>query len=417
MATVLAALAIPALLIWIYLILFRGRFWLANQKLRDDAEEPGAWPAVVALVPARNEADVIKQTLDTLLMQDYPGPFHVILIDDESTDGTAHQAKLAAREAGGEKSFTVVRAGEPPAGWSGKVWALAQGWAHARQTFPDARYVWLSDADISHWLGNLRQLVSKAEDDKLDLVSLMAMLSCESPWERFLIPPFVFFFQKLYPFPWVNNSARATAAAGGGCVLLRADALEAAGGFAAIKGALIDDCALAGLIKARAVERDRGIWLGLGEEAESIRPYEGLKPIWDMVTRSAYTQLNHSPLLLLGTLLGMVFTYLVPPAAVLGGLFAGFFLDESVAAYAALALLAGCAASGLMALAAWPTYRLYGEPPWMIATLPLAGLLYAVMTLDSACRHWMGRGGRWKGRIGATKARATTGLEESLADH
>jgi hopene-associated glycosyltransferase HpnB len=313
MVLALAGLAAVSLFIWIYLVLGRGLFWAADQELEPDLPDPAEWPSVVVLVPARNEAKVIGETLDTLLEQDYPGPFQVILIDDHSEDGTASAARTIAKRSKHAERLHVVESDPLPPGWSGKIWALGQGWAHAQVRAPEARYLWLTDADISHWLQNLRDLVAKAEADKLDMVSVMPLLSCESLWERLLIPPFVFFFQKLYPFRWVNNPKRRTAAASGGSMLVNLEALNAAGDFRSIKGELIDDCALAAGIKAVARKRGRGIWLGLGPEAESVRPYDGLKDIWRMVARSAYTQLGCSPLRLLGTVIGMILTYLVPP--------------------------------------------------------------------------------------------------------
>ena len=405
-----AALSFLSLLVWLYLIALRGRFWLADQQLEEDLEEPESWPAVVALVPARNEAEVIEHSLEGLLRQDYPGPFHVILIDDHSRDGTARLASALAEKLGRQERFTLARAGELPAGWQ-----------EAQRIMPEARYIWLSDADIAHWLGNLRHLVTKAETEQRDMVSLMAMLPCESFWERLLIPPFVFFFQKLYPFRWVANPRRRIAAAAGGCILVNAEALGQAGGFGAIRGALIDDCALARKVKAVAGERGRRIWLGLGTECESLRPYEDLQPIWDMVARSAYTQLNHSPGKLALTLLGMIVTYVVPPLALVGGLIGGLFLDISDIGAGLVIYLSGMGAWGLMALAAWPTNKLYDQPFWMGFALPAAAVLYMAMTLDSVRRHRAGEGGRWKGRIQAVHATAASrgepgGLEEPGSD-
>jgi hopene-associated glycosyltransferase HpnB len=404
----LSILAISSAGIWIYLILGRGFFWASDQELEVDAPEPAEWPGVVAIVPARNEARVIGETLDTLLEQDYPGNFRVILIDDHSEDGTARAAKALARQSKHAGRLHVAASEPLPAGWSGKVWAQAQGWAQAEVLAPDARYLWLTDADIAHWLQNLRGLVAMAEAEKLDMVSLMPMLSCDSWWERLLIPPFVFFFQKLYPFRWINDPKRRTAAASGGCVLVNLEALNAAGDFRAIKDALIDDCALAARLKAAARKRGRGVWLGLGSEAESIRPYEGLADIWRMVARSAYTQLDHSPRLLLGTVIGMLLTYAMPPLAFLGGTYAGMFLPIEDFGVAFAGVVAGMTAWGLMALAAWPTYRHYAQPAWLTLLLPLAALFYTLMTLDSARRHRAGRGGEWKGRVQTAMA----GLED-----
>ena len=394
MTSVLAALAALSLLVWLYLALFHGRFWRADRRLTAaGALPPGqSWPGVVALVPARNEADVIGRAVGSLLAQDYPGRLDVVLVDDHSDDGTAR----AAVQAGEGGPLHVVAARPLPAGWAGKVWALNEGLGHAGALAPDAEFVWLSDADIEHAPDTLRRLVVKAMTERRDLVSLMVLLSCRSFWERLLIPPFVYFFQMLYPFRWVGDPARRTAAAAGGCVLVRRAALLRAGGFAAIKGALIDDCALARRIKDLTLSKDPaaaggGIWLGLTESSRSLRPYDGLADIWRMVARSAYTQLNHSPGLLAGTLAGMILVYIVPPLAALSAPLHG---DGPAA-------LIGVAAWVLMALTAWPTYRLYRQPVWAPALLPLAGAVYGAMTLDSARRHRRGRGGTWKGRVQA----------------
>ncbi len=392
-----------SLLAWLYLILLRGRFWTADQEIDPDTEDLAHWPSVVALVPARDEADTIGQTLDSLLMQDYPGEFHVVLIDDHSTDGTAERALAIAKGCEQTERLAVIQAGELPEGWSGKLWALNEGWTEARRRWPDTRYFWLSDADIAHWLQNLRLLVAKAHREHLDLVSVMATLSCHGFWERVLIPPFVYFFQKLYPFRWVNNPDKATAAAAGGCVLVNAKALEEAGGFDAIKGEIIDDCALAARIKEVARSHQRGIWLGLGEEVTSVRPYDDLDSIWHMVTRTAYTQLNHSPLYLAATVLGMILIYLVPPFAALFGALGGLFSDVENIGAATMIMLTGAATWGLMVMAAAPTLQLYRQPLWVGFLMPLAAMLYTAMTVDSARRYMAGQGGLWKGRVQAAK--------------
>ena len=388
----MSALAGLSLAIWVYLALFRGGFWRTAETLSDTLAEPESWPKVTAIVPARDEADVIGRSLASILGQDYPGPLEVVLVDDHSTDGTAE----AAAKLGQTARLTVVAARDLPAGWSGKLWALCEGLAQAERAALAPDYVWLSDADIEHGPETLRRLVAKAQAERRDLVSLMAVLHCRAAWERLLIPPFVYFFRMLYPFPWVNDPKRHTAAAAGGCVLLRRAALSAAGGFAAIRGALIDDCALARRIKDLSLSGDPaaaggGLWLGLAQGSHSIRPYAGLGGIWRMVARTAYTQLGHSPRLLAGTLLGLALAYLVPPLGVLLYPWHGS---------GAAALLAA-AAWALMAATAWPSFRAYAQAPWRSATLPLAAALYAAMTLDSARRHRQGRGGAWKGRVQA----------------
>ncbi|MCK6452338.1 MAG: glycosyltransferase [Alphaproteobacteria bacterium] len=381
----LAGLAGLSLAIWSYLIAFHGRFWRCDQRLSAGTPAPASWPDVIAVVPARNEADVIERSIGSLLDQDYPGRFQVVLVDDSSEDGTGDRARrLKDAHANGAR-LTVVHGAPLPPGWVGKMWAVDSGIRQADTLDPGAPYLWLTDADIAHAPGVLRGLVAKAEADGVDLVSLMALLHCARPWERLLVPAFVFFFQKLYPFPRVNDPGDRLAGAAGGCMLVRRDALTAAGGIEAIRSAVIDDCALARALKARGP-----IWLGLTEDVRSIRPYEGLKDIWRMVARSAYDQLHYSPLYLAGTVIGMAVIYLAPPAIALATPWHG-----SVAAglMAALAWL-------LMAWSYRPTLALYRRPS-PAGLLPLAGLLYNLMTLDSALAYYRGRGAFWKGRAQA----------------
>ncbi len=387
--TGLAALSLAA---WLYLVFLHGRFWRAEPRLALPAQAqdyPGGWPAVAAVVPARNEAPLIGRALGAVLAQDYPGALTLVVVDDHSEDGTAEAARKAAAAAGQGDRVSVVRAAPLPAGWAGKPWALAQGVERAEAIAPEARYLWFTDADIEHDPPVLRALVARAEAGRLDLVSLMALLNCESRWERLLMPAFVFFFRKLYPFAWVNDPKRGTAAAAGGCMLVRRGALEAAGGLGAIRGALIDDCALAGAIKP-----DGPIWLGLATATRSIRRYSGLGGIWNMVARTAFAQLRHSPALLVATVIAMLVVYLGPPIAAIAGGLAG----------AAPAAVMGLASWLLMAGAYGPTLRLYRRPAWSAALLPVAALLYTLMTVDSARSHWRGRGGRWKGRTHAPAA-------------
>ncbi|MFQ5534266.1 MAG: glycosyltransferase [Sphingomonadales bacterium] len=369
--------------IWLYLLGFHHRFWRADQRLDHDLPEPERWPGVVAVVPARNEAEVIGRTLGALAAQVYPGAFSIVLVNDSSTDGTGEIARNIVNA--GLLAPVQVLDGRPLAeGWTGKLWALDQGVAQARTMAPDASYLWFTDADIEHDQDTLRRLVAKAEAGRRDLVSLMVRLSCESFWERLIIPAFVFFFQMLYPFPAVNRDGVKIAGAAGGCVLLRRAMLDRIGGIEAIKGALIDDCALAGAVKRSG----GGLWLGLGEESRGIRPYQGLGELWDMIARGAYTQLRFSPMLLVGTVAGMAITYLAP--ALIG---AGFLVHQNPAAgmlgAGAWLLMIGCYAPTLS------YYRL----PWVNGLLlPIVAGLYTLMTIDSAWRHWRGRGGQWKQR-------------------
>jgi hopene-associated glycosyltransferase HpnB len=373
-----------SLAIWLYLLLFRGQFWRTDQRLAplDPTAGPSSWPAVTVIIPARNEADVLPLSLTSLLGQTYPGPFTIVLVDDHSQDGTAQVAQAIAEQMGALQRLTILSAPPLPAGWTGKLWALSQGIAAAGN--PD--YVLLTDADIQHPPDNLQRLVAKATADQCDLVSLMVRLRCQSPWEKRLIPAFVFFFAKLYPFRWVNNPDRALGAAAGGCSLIRFKALANIGGIAAIKDALIDDCALAQKIKSQ--QPHTRIWLGLSDDTLSLRPYDGLEPIWTMVARTAYTQLNYSPLLLVGTVVGMGLIYLAAPIGIALGL---TIHDPLLIAISALTY-------GLMAVAYGPMTRFYGLPIGYALGLPPIGLLYTLMTLDSARRHWQGQGGQWKGR-------------------
>ena len=368
----MTVLAVLSLLVWIGLLVARGGFWRADQRLAGLPPERDDWPGVVAVVPARDEAETIGQAAGSLAAQDYPGAFDIRVVDDGSSDGTAEAA-------GAVPGVHVVAGKVRPEGWMGKMWAVAQGIDAALAQRPDAAYVLLTDADIRHDPANLRRLVAKAEAGNLDLVSLMVRLNCTGFWERLMVPAFVFFFQKLFPFPWVNDPERPTAAAAGGCMLVRVSALRRIGGIAAIRGALIDDCAL-----ARAIKPGAAIWLGLTDTVVSLRPYRSLGNFWRMIVRSAFEQLDNSPPALFGTVFGMALIYGVPPVATLFG--------------HGIGQLCGGAAWVLMAASYRPTGRLYGRPPWETLLLPGVALLYTLATLDSARRTWLGRRGEWKGR-------------------
>jgi hopene-associated glycosyltransferase HpnB len=378
---ILALFGVAPALIWTYLLLGRGLFWLARERDdRGEPAEPAQWPTVVAVTPARNEADVIARSVGSLLTQDYPGDFHLILIDDQSDDGTADVARAAAAELDQERRLEVLSGQPLPKGWVGKMWAVSQGVSRASLASPT--YLLLTDADIGHAPDNLRRLVARAEAGDLALVSLMARLSTETWAERLLIPAFVFFFDMLFPFGRVNDPRSKVAAGAGGCMLVRREALEAAGGVAAIQHAIIDDCALATRLKAQGP-----IWLGLTHRAESLRPYGSIGDIGKMVSRSAYAQLNYSPWLLAGTVLGMAATYLAPCAAALLG-------HGAVQALGVLAWL-------MMGLSFAPMVRYYRLSPLWGFALPLIGALYTLFTLQSAVQVWQGKGGMWKGRAQA----------------
>ena len=382
---VLWILALLPLLTWVYLLAFHGGFWRGDQYfIPSRIPSPPQWPAVAAIVPARNEEETIAAVLRSLMAQDYPGPMQIVLLDDRSTDATAAQAQSAiATQPAGDR--VIVLTGEPlPAGWAGKLWAQQQGIARAVQRQPETEFFFFSDADIVHAPDTLRALVAKAETNHRDFVSLMARLNCRSLWEKLLIPAFIFFFQKLYPFARANDDASLMAAAAGGCVLIRRSMLERIGGLAELRGALIDDCTLAKLVKRAGGK----LWLGLTDTSRSLRVYEDLQPIWMMVARSAFTQLRYSAWLLAGTVLGMTLTYLLPPLLVLA------FPLHGQAWIAALAL----ATLLLMAFAYRPTIAYFALPPGWALTLPAAAFLYMAMTIDSARRYWFGCGSHWKGR-------------------
>ncbi len=385
----LAPLALAALAAWLVLLFQRGGFWRADQRLPAKPALIQQWPDVVAVIPARNEAGFIGRAVTSLLTQDYPASLRIVVVDDRSEDGTADVARAAAAALGAQGRLAIVSGSSLPPDWAGKMWALEQGISQAK-LLSEAPYFLLTDADIEHEPRNLRQLVALAVSERLDLVSLMVRLHCRTAWERLLIPAFVFFFQMLYPFPLVNQPQSRVAAAAGGCMLVRRRAIERAGGIEAIRGAIIDDCALALRIKSTGQDGGPGgaIWLGLAEGTCSIRPYGGLGAIWAMVARSAYTQLSHSPVALVRTLTVLALTFLGPPT-ILGVALAG---GEPVAA--AVAALAW----GIMAYCYRPTLELYGEAAIFALFLPASAVLYIAMTIDSARLHWRGRGGAWKGR-------------------
>jgi hopene-associated glycosyltransferase HpnB len=398
----LSVACVAAAVVWAYLALGHGGYWLTRQRLPRTAHtpDPASWPPVTAVIPARNEAAMLPATAPTLLGQDYPGALTVILVDDCSTDGTAAvAAELGRGLPGPDRALRVLAGGPLPDGWAGKVWAMSQGLAAARADGARPAYLLFTDADIAWERGALRALVRAAEADDRDLVSQMALLRTATGWERVIVPAFVYFFAQLYPFARVNSPRSRTAAAAGGCMLVRREALDRSGGLTAISGARIDDVALGQMIK-----RQRGrSWLGLSTTVLSVRPYPRLADLWQMVARSAYIQLNYSPWLLAGTVLGLLFVYVLPPAGAIAGLAA--LLAAGATVPAALAAAAGLAGWALMSLTFLPMLRLYRLSPLRAPGLPLIAVLYAAMTLDSARRHYLGRGAEWKGRTDRARLR------------
>jgi hopene-associated glycosyltransferase HpnB len=400
-------IAFISLAVWAYLAIGHGGFWRCGERddgERDDTDArilgapssavspnpPPALPRVAVVIPARDEADGIGACLASLFRQDYGGAWSVTLVDDHSSDGTATAARRVAADCGAQAMLTIVSSAALPAGWTGKLWALRQGVeaveaAAAVERSAPSEYILLTDADIVYAPAMLSWLVAHARRNHAVLTSLMVKLRCDSFAERALIPAFIFFFQMLYPFAWVNRTDRATAAAAGGCMLIRADALRRAGGLDAIRDALIDDCALARLLKARGP-----IWLGLTARVASIRGYPQIDDIRRMVSRSAYAQLGYSPWHLLGTVAAMTLVYLAPPFPALFGSGATRF--------------AGIAAWAVMAVLYWPVLRFYGRSPLWAPALPAVAFAYLLFTVESAINHMRGKGGLWKGRFQAASA-------------
>ena len=376
-------LAAVSLLIWVVLTFFCGGFWQLHAFDVDAgaAAAPQQWPTVVAVVPARNEAETIARCVESLVRQEYLGELQVVVMDDHSEDDTGTLAEVAAESAGAKDRVTIVPVAPLPTGWTGKLWALQQGLEKAASFAPD--YFWFTDADIVHAPDTLRRLMTQAERQPAELASLMVLLQAKTVPERLLIPPFLYFFLMLYPPKWIAQDHAKTAGAAGGCILLRRQALERIGGVATIRAEVIDDCAL-----ARAVKRSGGkIWMGLTRKSVSLRSYATFREIRDLIARTAFTQLRYSALLLMGAIVGLLFTYLVP-------LVLTFHAQPMVWR---LALTAWA----LMTLTYLPTVRFYGLSPLWAPLLPLAALFYSYATGLSAIRYWSGSGGQWKGRVQA----------------
>ena len=381
-----AAAAVP-LAIWLYLLIARGGFWRVQRALQPQVA-PATVPSVasgrragrriIAVVPARNEAEGIGKAVSSLLAQTLTPPLHIIVVDDGSTDGTAEEARRAAEAAGARERLTLLSGIPPALGWTGKLWAMSQGVDAAAGHDPD--FLLLTDADIEYVPGEIAGLVRKAEAEHLDLVSLMVRLSTATFAERCLIPAFVFFFLKLYPPAWIASARSAAAGAAGGCMLLRPAALARAGGLAAIRGCIIDDCALARIVKSSGGR----LWLGLARQTRSLRVYGSFAEIGAMISRTAFNQLGHSYLVLAATLCGLIVTYLAPPLLLL--------------TREPLAMGLGAAAWLLMSVCYLPMVRFYRVSAAYTPALPAVALFYAAATVHSAVQYAAGRGGRWKGR-------------------
>jgi hopene-associated glycosyltransferase HpnB len=372
-------LAVICVVVWLYLIAGRGNFWLC--RVRDTGQPPQLqqWPAVVAVVPARNESEYIAASAGSLLRQEYAGAFSIIVVDDDSSDETPAMAMHAAASVP-DRQMTVVNGKGPPPGWTGKLWALKQGIDAAEKLRPD--YLLLTDADIEHAPDTLAWLVKQSSAGRYVLTSLMAKLRCESFAERTHVPAFIYFFQMLFPFSWVCRPGSSTAAAAGGCMLVRTDALASVGGIASIRNALIDDCSLAEKLKTIGP-----IWLGLTDRVRSIRPYDTLSDVKRMISRSAYAQLRYSPLLLAATVASMAITFIIPPLLAIFGTGLPRFL--------------GLLTWLTMTVSFVPTLQFYRLSRLWSLALPVVALLYLYYTLGSAYLFARGQGGQWKGRIHA----------------
>jgi len=381
------AVGLVSVAIWLYLLAFRGGFWRIRLGGAEAAKGRISARSVAAVVPARNEADVVGRAVSSLLAQEFDGRLHVYLVDDDSTDATVESAQRAVEVTGAKPRLTIVRARPLPTGWTGKVWAQAEG-LRAAESFA-ADYFLLTDADIEHSPRVLTELVGRAETGGYDLVSLMARFSCTTWAERALIPAFVFFFFMLYPPAWVALRQRRTAAAAGGCMLVRREALERIGGMTAIRTELIDDCAL-----AHAIKRGGAIWLGPAQATHSLRRYSGWRDLGGMISRTAFFQLRHSMVLLVATLLGMTLTFLAPPLLVATGGWPALW---------------GAGAWVLMSVAYWLTLRYYGRSPLWAPLLPAVAVFYMAATVHSAVQYWRGRGALWKGRTQDSRVRSADG--------
>lgn len=385
-----------AALVWLGVLVEPARAWRLQPVAEDEAPppEPGVWPRVRVIIPAHNEETVLADALGTVLGQDYPGDWGVVLVDERSDDGTGALARRTAREHRAGRRLEVVAGSTLPGEWAGKVWGLEQGFRVARPAGPV--YYLLTDADIAHDPGSLRRLVAESEAAGHVLNSRMARLHCATWAEKLMLPAFVFFFNLLYPMRRVNDPSDRMAAAAGGCVLLRASALDALGGFGSIRGEVIDDVNLARAVSTVSPRLRLAI---SRSEVRSLRRYASLGPIWRMVRRTAFDELGYSWTRLAATVIGMVVLFPLPIASLglasgIGGATAAGAVDVSAwkpAAVGALALGAMLA----MHRAYRPATALFDLRPVWTWTLGLAGLLYGLVTLDSARRHALGRSRSW----------------------
>jgi hopene-associated glycosyltransferase HpnB len=386
MSVLATSIATLTAVTWSYLTLDRGAFWRTKSAQPDARDNAAISGGVVAVVPARNEAELVGPVVTSLLNQGVA--ISVVLVDDESTDGTAEVARRASEKAGKADALIVIQSKPLPAGWTGKLWSMHQGIERARASNPT--WLMLTDADVLHGAETVANLGLVASHGPYDLVSFMVKLHCESLPEKLLIPAFVYFFFMLYPPAWIRNTRRSTAGAAGGCMLVRAETLERAGGLESIRGAVIDDCSLARLLR----QHGGRLWMGLTDQSQSLRRYETFADVEHMVSRTAFNQLKHSSWLLLCTIAGMLITYLAPPLLLLTRSRPSIFM--------------GAAAWAAMTITYSTIVRYYRLNPAWALTLPLAALFYLGATMHSAVKYWKGSGGDWKGRVQDVQDRHST---------
>lgn len=371
------AIGLASLGAWLKLSFAHGKFWQYGPVLRATRLTGDTLPEVAVVIPARDEAESIQESVRSLLEQDYAGRLTVFVVDDNSRDGTGALARAVPDP---EKRLVVLDGQPRPDGWSGKLWAVHQGEQAALAQVGADAFILLTDADIVHDPAHLSTLVAKAQHDGLDLVSEMVRLNCDSAAERALVPAFVYFFAMLYPFAQVNDPTARMAGAAGGTILIRRSALDRIGGIEALRGALIDDCTLAAHVKRTG----GALYLGHSELARSRRPYEGARDVWQMIARTAYVQLRYSPFLLLGTVIGLALVWFAPVGLAVFGRGRSRWL--------------GLAAWGLSVASFVPTLRRFNQPLWRALPLPFVAGFYMAATIGSAVDHHRGRGVRWKDR-------------------